>query len=109
MLDPRHDTIWRARHSAWMLPILLGAGLIAWAGFAWIAFRARRKSWWIIAAAYLLGAAAVLFWPPAARGKQSTALLALWASAIAVAVILRNPYLECAYNRQNSCTHHTCK
>jgi hypothetical protein len=47
---------WRVRHSAWMLPVLLGFGFMTWVGFAYIAARARKPIWTAVAVGYLAAA-----------------------------------------------------
>lgn len=94
--DPRNDLGWQARNNLWLVPILVGMGVLAWVGFAYIAARTRYATWIVIAVVFLAGAGLVVFWPEGARGSRSTAMLALWAAAVVVGFMVRGPYLRWA-------------
>lgn len=51
------DRNWRRRHSAWLLAVCLGVGLLSFIGFVYGAFRVRTRRWWFIATAASLASA----------------------------------------------------
>src|SRR4051812_20062687 len=70
---------WRWWHSLWMLPCILGVGILTWISFLYIGVRARRRRWLRHAAVY--GAAAVTAVVVSNKGpevaKNGAALLAV--------------------------------
>lgn len=42
---------WRIRHSAWMLAVFFGVGVLSFIGFLYVAIRIKTKKWWIVAGA----------------------------------------------------------
>lgn len=99
-VDPRDDVTWRLRHSAWMLPVIFGMGVLAWTGFAYVAWRTRHTVWIAVTVFLLVGAVAVTFWPEGAAAGATTALLALWAAAVALAFVMRSQYINWCAQRE---------
>lgn len=58
--DRLADKNWRIRHSAWMLALFLGFGILSFIGFLYCAIRVRSKKWWRIAA--ITGALSAVGW-----------------------------------------------
>lgn len=75
---------WRIRHSAWLLPVVLGLGVVTAVGFAYIAIRARNARWWKIAAAYLTATVVVV--ALSEISENSSGEMADWVGWLAVAM-----------------------
>lgn len=49
-----NDRNWKLRHSAWLLWGILTCGLLSFIGFAFVAWKTKRRSWWIAATGWAL-------------------------------------------------------
>ncbi|GAB96589.1 hypothetical protein BJY21_002394 [Kineosphaera limosa] len=85
---------WRLRHSAWLLPVLLGLGIFAWVGFVYVAARTRRPSFVALAGFFLVAGAVAGFWPNDADNTGGGVMLFVWAAAIVTALIINPGYLR---------------
>lgn len=94
---------WRIRHSAWLLGVILGVGLLSFVGFVYAAMRVRTRKFWIAMAVACAGSA--LCWimsadsEPGTQGEQISDLgasigLTVWALQVVYAVILNRDYLR---------------
>lgn len=97
------DRRWRMRHSAWLLAVILGVGLLSFVGFVYIALRVRTKKFWIAMVGACAGSA--LTWIVTSATEPSTAesqasgwpgaiTIAVWASSIVYGVIINRDYLR---------------
>lgn len=94
------DRAWRRRHSAWLLAVILGAGLLSFIGFVYCAMRIQSRRWWLIALCASLASAAM--WAVTSIQDESgeitdwaTAVgMAIWAVMIVTAVRLNREYLR---------------
>lgn len=48
--NPLADKNWRLRHSAWLLAVIFGCGLLSFIGFLYCAIRVQTRKWWTRAA-----------------------------------------------------------
>lgn len=97
--SPLRSRLWRAWHSAWVVPALLGCGFWTWLSFLYIGIRARRRNWLLIAVAYaalLVGAISVagISNSPWATNLAGTWLLALWVGGSVHALLVNRSYLR---------------
>jgi hypothetical protein len=97
--SPLRSRPWRAWHSLWLLPALLGFGFWTWLSFLYIGIRARRKNWLLMAAAYavLLAAAVSLTevtHPSWVATLGFTWVLAIWGAGSVHAVLENRSWLR---------------
>lgn len=52
---------WKALHSLWLVPAVVGVGIVTWVGFLFIGIRGRRKLWAFFGVAYLVAFVALMF------------------------------------------------
>lgn len=94
---------WRIRHSAWLLAVILGFGLLSFVGFVYTGLRVRARKFWIAMAAGSAGSA--LCWvvsadtDPATQSGQISDLggsivITVWAVQIVYALIINRDYLR---------------
>lgn len=97
------DRRWRTRHSAWLLAVILGVGLLSFIGYVYIALRVRTKKLWI--AMVVACTASAVTWivssdtDPATAGEQVSDLAAgvtaaVWFGLIVYGVIINRDYLR---------------
>ena len=84
---------WRLRHSAWIVPAVLG-GLFTWVAFLYIGLRARRRDWLLAAAGYAAVAALVFANDDGDTGLTTFATLASWIGGTAHAVWVNRTWLR---------------
>lgn len=98
------DRKWRLRHSIWMVGAILGLGILTWASFLYIGFKARRPDWLIASVIYAI-AAGVLFYftdetplPAGTPGGDADwvggSIVALWVAGIVHAVLSNKSWLR---------------
>lgn len=85
---------WRLRHSAWMIPALIGIGVLAWVSFVYVAARTRRPLYVGIAGFFLVAGALGGFWPDDANNTAGGILVFVWAAAIVTALVINPGYLR---------------
>jgi DNA-binding SARP family transcriptional activator len=97
--SPLRSRAWRALHSLWLLPALLGFGFWTWLSFLYIGIRARRRNWLLIAVAYavLLIVACILLdmtHPQWVSTLGGLSLLSLWGGGVVHAVLVNRSWLR---------------
>lgn len=93
---------WKLRHSLWMIPALVGLGVIAWVSFTYIAARARRVGWGALAVLFLVAGAVAAFWPDDPNNTQGGLLVFAWAAGIVAALIVNPSWLRWRWEHRNA-------
>ena len=102
--SPLDSRLWRVRHSVWLLPTLLGAGVCTWISFLYIGLRARRRSWLLFAVAYLVGAGIVLEIPDSPGWLLTLGgflLMVLWGCGSVHALVVNRSWLRWRSSRKS--------
>lgn len=97
------DKRWRTRHSAWLLAVIFGFGVLSFVGYVYIGLRARTKKLWI--AMVISCVFSAVPWvlsgdtDPTTEGTQISDLaagvmLAVWIGLIVYGVIVNRDYLR---------------
>lgn len=78
------DPKWRRRHSAWLLAPILGAGILTFVGFLYVAARTRKKQWWKFALGYTLASALIMVLMETTKSANGSG--SDWGSGLAMTV-----------------------
>lgn len=93
----RRGVGWTVLHSLWVLPVVLGLGILSWTGLAYVAARTRRPSW-LVAAGVAFALAVLSFALLGPADEDSTVggsvILLTWGLAIVAAFVMLPGYLR---------------
>ncbi|MBM7808312.1 hypothetical protein JOD57_004149 [Geodermatophilus bullaregiensis] len=91
---------WRRRHSLWLLGPLFGLGMVTWASFLYIGWKARRRAWLVAGALYAVATAVGFYFTDGTEGPDGKSnewlggfLVALWVGGIVHALLSNRAWL----------------
>jgi hypothetical protein len=95
-------SLWRLRHSLWLLTPLLGLGPVTWAAFLHVGRRTHHRPWLVASAVYGLAAIAVIaVFSTTPEGATRSidaiaglAVIAVWAGGFLHALVVNPRYLR---------------
>ncbi len=93
---------WRLKNSLWVLPCILGAGVINWTSYLYIGIKSKRRSWLIWAGVWGAWFILAMFLPTGSKGEESTtaesiaggALAIAWIAGIIQALVINRQWLK---------------
>jgi hypothetical protein len=98
---------WRRRHSLWLIGPIFGFGMVTWASFLYIGWKARRRAWLVAAALYAIATAVGFYFTDGTEGPDGKSnewlggfLVALWAAGVVHALLSNRTWLT--WRSQNS-------
>lgn len=97
---------WRIQHSLWMLPAIVGLGMVTWASFGYLAARVRRTSYLLLTLWFFIGAVIGIIWTsiePAGQAVSGGFVFLLWAGGILAAVIVNPTYHRWLWREGGKC------
>ena len=86
------STMWKLRHSAWLLAVILGVGYLSFIGFAYCAFRTREKKWAVLATFFVV--ATIAGYVVMGSTNDPVFIIELWLGSVVFGLIANRDYLN---------------
>ncbi len=102
----RRPVSWNLWHSLWMLPALLGLGMVSWVSFGYIAARARKLSFALLTVVFFVGSVIGFMWNSNQQPGSTASggfLFLLWAAGILAALAVNPTYLRARWFDTDRC------